>query len=79
MSPWSLATWSRATARQDLIKAGVSAIKVGVGPGSICTTRIISGVGMPQFTAVQEAAAVAREAGVTRRSPTAASATRATW
>ncbi len=49
---------------QDLVKAGVSAIKVGVGPGSICTTRIISGVGMPQFTAIQEVAAVAREAGV---------------
>lgn len=49
---------------RDLVKAGVSAIKVGVGPGSICTTRIISGVGMPQFTAVQETAAVAREAGV---------------
>lgn len=48
----------------DLIKAGVSAIKVGVGPGSICTTRVISGVGMPQFTAIQETAAVAREAGV---------------
>jgi IMP dehydrogenase len=49
---------------RDLVKAGVSAIKVGVGPGSICTTRIISGVGMPQFTAVQETAAVAREAGI---------------
>jgi IMP dehydrogenase len=49
---------------QDLVKAGASAIKVGVGPGSICTTRIISGVGMPQFTAIQEAAAVARDAGV---------------
>jgi len=49
---------------KDLVKAGVSAIKVGVGPGSICTTRIISGVGMPQFTAVQETAAIAREAGV---------------
>jgi len=49
---------------EDLVKAGVSAIKVGVGPGSICTTRIISGVGMPQFTAIQEVAAVAREAGV---------------
>lgn len=49
---------------RDLIKAGASAIKVGVGPGSICTTRIISGVGMPQFTAVQETASVAREAGV---------------
>ena len=49
----------------DLIKAGVQAIKVGVGPGSICTTRVISGVGMPQFTAIQEVASVARPAGVT--------------
>jgi IMP dehydrogenase len=48
-----------------LIQAGASAIKVGVGPGSICTTRIISGVGMAQFTAVQEVASVARERGVT--------------
>jgi IMP dehydrogenase len=48
----------------DLIKAGVSAVKVGVGPGSICTTRIISGVGMAQFTAVQEVAEVCRPAGV---------------
>ncbi len=48
-----------------LIEAGASAIKVGVGPGSICTTRIISGVGMAQFSAVQEAASVCRERGVT--------------
>ncbi len=50
---------------RDLISAGASAVKVGVGPGSICTTRIISGVGMPQFTAIQEVAKVARPAGVT--------------
>ncbi len=50
---------------RDLISAGASAIKVGVGPGSICTTRVISGVGMPQFTAIQEVAKVARPAGVT--------------
>lgn len=49
----------------DLIAAGANALKVGVGPGSICTTRIISGVGMPQFTAIQEVAAVARPKGVT--------------
>ncbi|MES2596568.1 MAG: IMP dehydrogenase [Verrucomicrobiota bacterium] len=48
-----------------LINAGASAVKVGVGPGSICTTRIISGVGMAQFTAVQEVADVCREHGVT--------------
>ena len=44
---------------EALIKAGVSAVKVGVGPGSICTTRIIAGVGMPQFTAVMDASEMA--------------------
>ncbi|MDB9741590.1 IMP dehydrogenase [Akkermansiaceae bacterium] len=48
----------------DLCDAGVSAIKVGVGPGSICTTRIVAGVGMPQFTAIQNVAKVARKRGV---------------
>ena len=46
---------------EALIKAGVSAVKVGVGPGSICTTRIIAGVGVPQFTAVMDAAEVANK------------------
>ena len=49
---------------RDLVEAGVSAVKVGVGPGSICTTRVISGVGTPQFTAIREAASVCRAAGV---------------
>jgi IMP dehydrogenase len=49
---------------RDLVKAGASAVKVGVGPGSICTTRIISGVGMAQFSAVREVAEVCRPAGV---------------
>ena len=49
---------------EQLIKAGVSAVKVGVGPGSICTTRIVAGVGVPQFTAVLETARVANRAGV---------------
>ncbi len=49
---------------EALIKSGVSALKVGVGPGSICTTRVIAGVGVPQFTAVLECAAVAQKAGV---------------
>lgn len=49
---------------RHLIEAGASAIKVGVGPGSICTTRVISGVGMPQFTAITEAASVCRDRGV---------------
>lgn len=49
----------------DLCDAGVAAVKVGVGPGSICTTRVIAGVGMPQFTAIQNVAKVCRERGVT--------------
>jgi IMP dehydrogenase len=49
---------------KDLIDAGVSAVKVGVGPGSICTTRVISGVGVPQFTAIQNVATYARSKGV---------------
>ncbi|TKB54712.1 IMP dehydrogenase [Ferrimonas aestuarii] len=47
-----------------LIEAGVDAVKVGIGPGSICTTRIVTGVGVPQITAVSEAASVASEYGV---------------
>ncbi|MGD9721638.1 MAG: IMP dehydrogenase [Pirellulales bacterium] len=49
---------------RDLVSAGADAVKVGIGPGSICTTRIISGVGVPQITAVYEAAQVAKEADV---------------
>jgi len=45
----------------DLIKAGADAIKVGVGPGSICTTRIVSGAGVPQLTAVADCAIIAKE------------------
>ncbi|MGD9816992.1 MAG: IMP dehydrogenase [Hyphomonadaceae bacterium] len=47
-----------------LIDAGADAVKVGIGPGSICTTRIVAGVGVPQLTAVMDAAAVAQKAGV---------------
>jgi IMP dehydrogenase len=49
---------------QALIDAGADAIKVGVGPGSICTTRVVAGVGVPQVTAVYEASLAARIAGV---------------
>ena len=49
---------------RDLVAAGASALKVGVGPGSICTTRVIAGVGMPQFTAIQNVAGYCRERGV---------------
>jgi IMP dehydrogenase len=49
---------------QALVDAGADAIKVGVGPGSICTTRVVAGVGVPQVTAVYEASLAARESGV---------------
>ena len=48
----------------DLVAAGVSAVKVGMGPGSICTTRVVSGAGMPQITAIAAAAKAAGPAGV---------------
>ncbi len=46
---------------RDLIKAGADAVKVGVGPGSICTTRVVAGIGVPQITAIYEAARVGQE------------------
>ncbi|MDR2702788.1 MAG: IMP dehydrogenase [Cellulomonadaceae bacterium] len=49
---------------QAFVDAGADAVKVGVGPGSICTTRIVTGVGVPQITAIFEAASVARPAGI---------------
>ncbi|QMV86066.1 IMP dehydrogenase [Corynebacterium hindlerae] len=51
-------------AAQAMIDAGADAIKVGIGPGSICTTRVVAGVGAPQITAIMEAAAAAKKAGV---------------
>jgi IMP dehydrogenase len=53
-----------AEAARALIDAGADAIKVGIGPGSICTTRIVAGVGVPQLTAIMDAAAEARKANV---------------
>lgn len=53
-----------AQAAKDLVKAGVDAVKVGVGPGSICTTRIVSGAGMPQLTAIADCAKVLAGTGV---------------
>lgn len=51
-------------ATRDLIEAGASVIKVGIGPGSICTTRIVAGIGVPQVTAIYDCATVARQYGV---------------
>ena len=53
-----------AEAANDLIKAGADALKVGIGPGSICTTRIISGIGVPQLTAVIDVATVAKKSNI---------------
>ena len=48
---------------RDLIDAGADAVKVGIGPGSICTTRVVSGVGVPQITAIHRAAEAAKDSG----------------
>ena len=53
-----------AEAARDLIEAGADAIKVGIGPGSICTTRVVAGIGVPQITAIMNAYSVAMEAGI---------------
>ena len=53
-----------AEAARELIEAGADAIKVGIGPGSICTTRVIAGIGVPQITAVCDCAKVAEEYGI---------------
>lgn len=53
-----------AEATEDLIKAGADVIKVGIGPGSICTTRVVAGVGVPQITAIYDCARKAREYGI---------------
>ncbi len=51
-------------ATKDLIEAGADAVKVGIGPGSICTTRVVAGIGVPQITAVMDCYAAAKEYGV---------------
>lgn len=53
-----------AEATEDLIMAGADAVKVGIGPGSICTTRVVAGVGVPQLTAIMDCAEAARPRGV---------------
>jgi len=57
----NVATYAGALA---LVEAGADAVKVGVGPGAICTTRVVAGVGVPQITAIMEAARACRPAGV---------------
>ena len=53
-----------AEATEALIKAGVDCVKVGIGPGSICTTRVVAGIGVPQITAIMDCYAVAKEYGI---------------
>lgn len=53
-----------AEAAEDLIQAGADAIKVGIGPGSICTTRVVAGIGVPQITAIFDCAQVAKKYGI---------------
>ena len=53
-----------AAATEDLIKAGADCVKVGIGPGSICTTRVVAGIGVPQITAVYDAACAAAKYGI---------------
>ncbi|WP_172679060.1 IMP dehydrogenase, partial [Clostridium paraputrificum] len=53
-----------AEAVEDLIEAGADCVKIGIGPGSICTTRVVAGVGVPQLTAVMDCAEVGRKHGV---------------
>ncbi len=53
-----------AEAAEALIKAGVDAVKVGIGPGSICTTRVVAGVGVPQITAIADVARITQKAGI---------------
>ena len=53
-----------AEAAEDLIAAGADAVKVGIGPGSICTTRVVAGIGVPQITAVYDVARVAQKHGI---------------
>lgn len=53
-----------ATAAEALIKAGADAVKVGIGPGSICTTRVVAGVGVPQITAISDVSKITRKFGV---------------
>ena len=63
---------------RDLIEAGADIVKVGVGPGAMCTTRMMTGVGRPQFSAVLECAEAARASSASTSGPTGECGTRAT-
>ncbi len=56
-------TFDTAEAAEELIQAGADCIKVGIGPGSICTTRLVAGAGIPQITAIMEASRIAQKYG----------------
>ena len=56
--------WQPLKATKDLIRCGADGIKVGIGPGSICTTRVVSGAGVPQISAISECARAAKEFGI---------------
>ena len=56
--------WPPAAATHDLISAGVDCVKVGIGPGSICTTRVVAGIGVPQITAIADCAEEADKHGI---------------
>ena len=60
----SPATWPLRKATEALIQAGADCVKVGIGPGSICTTRVVAGIGVPQITAVYDAACMAAKYGI---------------
>ena len=62
--PLMVGNLATADATKDLIKAGADILKVGVGPGSICTTRVIAGIGVPQLTAIMHTAAAAKHANI---------------
>lgn len=63
-APLIVGNIATAQAASDLIALGVDALKVGIGPGSICTTRVVTGAGMPQITAIRECSRVAHEHGI---------------
>ena len=62
--PVSAGNIATADAARDLIEAGADAVKVGIGPGSICTTRVVAGIGVPQLTAIFDVAEVASRKGI---------------